>query len=54
MTSFNRCDYCFRGAVVTVYLSQGVVRSTLGLPKRARRVCMKHVPRDKRPGGWRA
>lgn len=53
MTTFQRCDYCYRGAVVTVCLSQGIVRTALGLPRRDRRVCLDHASRTARPGGWR-
>ncbi len=54
MTQPDACAYCYRIPVTTIYLRNGPLRTALGRPRRARRVCNSHIHRDDRPGGWRA
>jgi hypothetical protein len=52
VTEPERCDFCYRVPVTTVYLRRGPLRVLLGMAPARRRVCGKHLGRSERQGGW--
>jgi hypothetical protein len=45
------CSYCFRPPITEIRLNRGPLRVLLNLPNKVRPVCLRHIPRDSRPGG---